>query len=272
VHENGHALGLSHQGDNATNTGQSNEYSTNNGASGNGSLAANMGVAYSSQRGLWRVGTRQNTTTLQNDVQRIFQNAGMTVVNDAIGDSFATASALPTTGNLINAAHPLAEGVIVPTSTTTPTPLGINNYTRNYHIFSLGASSTISLTASSGKDWATPGVLAAGGTLKPRLNLYRADDLINAVGFGVDATNTLSTTYSGTLTAGTYYVEITSSGGFTSSFDPTAQYFDMGSYLLAGSGFSAAVPEPNTLLLLLLGIVGLGLVRGRTSRAIRRVG
>jgi hypothetical protein len=225
-----------------------------------------MGLAYSSQRGLWRVGTVGSSATIQNDVQRILQNDGMTLVDDGIGNSFGTATALPIAGNLVHSANANSKGIITPVSQNAPTPIGINNYTKNYYTFSLGAASTISLTASSGRDWVTPGVLAPGGSLRPRLNIYGAGDLVNAVGFGVDATDTLSTTFNGNLAAGTYYVEITSSGGYEPAFDASADYYDLGSYMLSGSGFSSVVPEPGTLALLALGgVIALGVRRGRRS-------
>ena len=66
-----------------------------------------------------------------------------------------------------------------------------------------------------------------------------------------EAASTLFETYSGTLAAGNYYVEIASHGGKTqmlSSYN-TSCYFDMGSYFLTGSGLSP-VPEPGACVML----------------------
>ncbi|MGC4045900.1 MAG: hypothetical protein QM758_19080 [Armatimonas sp.] len=266
AHEIGHAFGLDHQGDNTGNTGQSNEYSSNGGSVGNGSYAPIMGNSYSSQRGAWRVGTTSTTTTVQNDVQTIFSNNGMSLINDGVGKSFATATALPMAGPVVDSAAALAGGVIMPTSGSSADPIGINNYTKNYYRFSLGASSLISLTVNSGADWITPGTVAVGGTLRSRLNIYSAGNLISALGVGTEAIDTLSTTFSGTLAAGDYFAEITSFGGFPSAFDSTARYYDMGSYTLSGSGFApVAAPEPGTISLLLLPGLGLLIRRRRVT-------
>ena len=62
---------------------------------------------------------------------------------------------------------------------------------------------------------------------------------------GLRASNTLSSTFSGSLAAGRYYAEITSFGGYTSNRELNAQYYTMGSYFLSGSGSFQAVPEPG---------------------------
>ncbi len=252
-HEDGHGLGLSHQGDNLTNTGQSNEYSTNNNQPTpnlNGSFAPNMGVGYYSQRGLWRTGTVSTGTTVQNDVQRILANSGMTLTDDGIGHTFGAATTLPLLGGTtVNST--LAKGVIVPDSAAAPTALGINNYKKDYFKFTMDLAGLVNLKVNDGGDWLTPGVAAVGATLRAKLNIYGASDLVTPLFTGVEAADTLSTAFSGNLAAGNYFAEITSFGGLTSSFDPTAQYYTMGSYVLSGSGF-VVIPEPGTLVLLSL--------------------
>ena len=77
AHENGHGLGLYHQSDYNSNT-LVNEYSSNGGASGNGSYAPVMGDSYGSQRGTWRLGSAHVNSggpSFQNDVSRILINS-----------------------------------------------------------------------------------------------------------------------------------------------------------------------------------------------------
>lgn len=258
AHENGHGLSLNHQSDVAPLSPT--EYSSNGGNVGNGSYAPIMGNSYSSQRGTWRTGTL-NTGTIQNDVKTLLSNSGMTLVDDGIGHAFASATALPLTGSTINST--LAQGYIAPASSAAPTALGIDNYTKDYFKFSMGASGLISLTLTNGGDWLTPGSAAVGATLRSKLNIYGASDLLTPIGFGTEAADTMSSLFSGTLAAGDYYAEITSFGGRQSTYDANAQYFDMGSYILSGTGILAAVPEPGTFLYLMVGAAGLALVTVR---------
>ncbi|MDX1930985.1 MAG: PEP-CTERM sorting domain-containing protein [Capsulimonadales bacterium] len=264
AHENGHGLNLDHQSDFQVNGNINNEYSSNGGASGNGSYAPIMGNSYGSQRGTWRTGTYSNGT-VQNDVATLLSNSGFSLVDDGIGHSFATATNLPLTGTLVDST--LAQGVITPLTGQTPNAIGIDNYTKDYFRFTMGQTGEVTLTVTNGGDWLTPGVASVGATLRSRLSIFRASDLLNAFGTGVEAANTLSTTFTGVLTAGTYYARISSFGGQTSSFDGTAQYFDMGSYILSGSGIlpgiGAAAPEPGTFALLGLGLIGLVRYRRR---------
>ena len=90
AHENGHGLSLSHQKDQITGA----EYSSNNGANGNGSYAPIMGNSYSSQRGAWREGNAAGNG--QNDVATLLSNGGMgSLLEDGIGHSLATATPSP---------------------------------------------------------------------------------------------------------------------------------------------------------------------------------
>ena len=243
-HENGHGFGLDHQSDYKLGGTTVNEYSTNNNARGNGSYAPILGVSYYSQRGVWRAGTT-DFGTIQDDVAIILSNSGMSLVDDTIGHSFAAATTLTGAGGSVS-----ARGIITPVSTSSPTPLGVDNYTKDYFKFTVGTSGAVSLSVSDGSDRVTSGVVSGGATLRSKLNLYGAGNLLTPLGFGIESANTLSESYSGTLTAGDYYAEVTSFGGYQSSYDPSAKYYDMGSYVLSGSGFGAAgvavVPEAGT--------------------------
>ncbi len=257
AHEAGHGFGLRHQNDH--NLNPSNTYSTNNGATGNGSYAPQMGVTYDSQRGAWRVGTYSGGNgATQNDVARILANSGMGLVNTGIGRSFDTATALSLTGSPLDAMR----GVITPLSAANPDPLGIANYSRDFFRFSLATPGSVSLSLLNGGDWINRGVAAPGATLRSRLNLYRDSDRTIPFAFGSEATDTMSSSLSAMLGAGDYFAEITSFGGYQSTYDVTAKYFDMGSYTLRGAITPVVVPEGGTFILLITGgsVLGIGAV------------
>jgi hypothetical protein len=270
THENGHGFGLNHQGDSNIPGAGSREYSNNGGAVGNGSYAPLMGNSYSSQRSTWRTGSYYNSATgvitQQNDVRTHLNNSGLTLLDDGIGHSFANATALPLIGASVDAT--LAQGFINPISSANPNPIGIDNYTKDYFKFSMGQSGNVTLNLANGGDWLTNGVASVGATLRSKLNIYSSSDRINPFAFGVEAANTLSSSFSGLLSAGDYFAEITSFGGYSSTYDTNAKYFDMGSYVLSGSGILPAVvvvPESGTVVLIGIGLVGL-LARRRIRR------
>lgn len=236
-HENGHGLGASHQVD-VSNSKLINAYATNFGAIGNGSYAPVMGSSFSSQRGTWRVGTSDKSGwPLQNDVRTIQTNSGMgDYVDDGIGHSPADATFLPLLGSAVDPAA--AKGIIVPASATSPNPIGVENYVPDYFWFRTDGAGTITLSAVDGGSRLTPGVADPGATLRSTLRILDAS--YNVVATATMSASTLSETFVGTLPAGRYFAEVASAGGFTSATDPTATYFDMGSFFLTGSGFSAA--------------------------------
>ncbi len=260
AHENGHGFSLNHQGDSGVGvTNFSTEYSSNNGAVGNGSYAPVMGNSYSTQRGTWRTGTYYNslakppTTTNQNDITNLLSNTGMSLVNDGIGHSFVTATVLPLIGTTVDSLA--AKGVITPSFVNAANPIGVGNYTKDYFKFTMSLNGTVSLTVADGADWLTPGTTAAGTTLRSKLNIYKSGDLINPFAFASESADTLSETFTGLLTSGDYIAEVTSFGGYASTYDTSAKYYDMGSYVMRGS--IAVVPEPGTYALLSLGLLGL---------------
>lgn len=254
AHENGHGLGLWHQGDYNGDT-QTAEYSTNNGATGNGSYAPIMGVAYYSQRGLWRLGNANiGGRATQNDAQLIVNDPGMggQFMQDGNGHTMATASTLPVSGDAVN--FNLAKGLIVPTDPVNPNPIGESNYTTDFFKFHSNGG-VINLVTHDGGELVTPGVADGDAMLDSTMRIF--DSGGNLVATGVRDSSTLFESFNGNLITGDYYVQIASVGGYTpTAFDPTAHYYTMGSYFLTGSGF-AAVPEPATFAVLGLGVLAL---------------
>lgn len=249
AHENGHGFGLQHQSDVTTNpvTG----YSPGDVAgptNGYGSVAPIMGNSYSTTRGLWRTGT-EDDRSIQNDVQTMLNNPNMrTLLDDGVGHSLATATALAVSGGLVDSLA--AQGFIAPVSSTNPNAIGIDSYTKDYFAFATDGTA-ISLTLNAGAQRIAAGIADDGATFDGFLNIRDGNG--NLLYTGSRAANTLSSTFSGVLPAGSYFAEITSFGGYTSLRESTAQYFTMGSYFLTGRGGFQAVPEPTTLVALGLG-------------------
>jgi hypothetical protein len=245
AHEDGHALGLSHQSDYSGNTLLA-EYSDGTGV-GPGSVAPIMGVSYYSERGLWKNGTahtNESGPTFQNDPSILKNDPGMGgFINDGIGHTPASATPLPLTGSLVDWA--LAKGVIVPKSAGTPSSFGPNNYLTDYWSFTTGAG-MVSLNLVSGRSTISPGLPDPGAMLDGTLTIL--DALGNAVATSQNGSLYESLTLS--LAAGNYYARVQSAG------DPdNLGLFDMGSYFLTGS--IVAVPEPSTLVLLAISIAAL---------------
>ena len=246
AHEDGHHLSLQHQTDENNGGG----YSSNNGASGNGSYAPIMGTTYSSQRGTWRQG---KTGTNANDVAVLESNFSMGALqDDNVGHAAASASNLPVNADgTVNAT--LAKGFIMPMASTSYSAIGESSYTKDYFKF-VSAGGTVSLTASDGTQLLTPGVADPGATMRSVMRIL--DSSGNILGTSTDDTSTLLHSWSGSLAVGTYYAQIVSYGDYVSSYEPGSHYFNMGAYFISGSGLST-VPEPASLAVLGLGAVAL---------------
>lgn len=271
THENGHGLGLIHQGDYTGNT-LINDYSlgdsnASGGLTGPGTYGAIMGDGNFAQRLAFRVGDSNNGTPThkQNDVALLLSTntvanalaegrtggADLHLIDDGIGHTLATATPLAFNGD--NVDFNLATGVIVPLSESNPLALGANNYTKDYFSFTLQSTALISLTAHNDSQFLTPGVADGMGALRSTLKIFNTSG--GVIGTAVEDASTLFSTFSGTLSAGTYYAEIASFGGheqISPDFN-AAQYFDMGAYFVTGTGFTNAVPEPGTFGLLIVG-------------------
>lgn len=255
AHENGHGFGLQHQGD--WTNGNSTVYSTNNNAQGPGSFAPIMGASYSAQRGLWRLGNAYDGSNVftQNDPQVIAGNPNMTVVDDGNGHTQITAMPLPLNGTAVN--FNAAKGVIVPASSTNPNPIGVPNYTTDFFSFA-STGGTLNVTLFDGGERITPGTPDPGGTLNSTLILL--DSTGHILASAPTNPSTLSENITQSLAPGLFYLQVASAGGQTSTFDSSAQYYDMGDFFLSGV---VPAPEPTSLTLSALGAAFLLLRRRR---------
>lgn len=250
AHEIGHGMKLDHQSD-FNGTAKINEYSSNNGATGNGSYAPIMGNSYSTQRGTWRIGTAgdNGNPVSQNDVATLLSNNGVGgFIDDGIGHGFGTATDLPLTGLTIN--NTLAKGVIVPSSSANPQAMGEDSYLSDFFRFRTEGG-LVSMKLTNGSQYLTPGTADPGATLDSVLRVY--DSSMNLVGMATRDGSTLFSTFSMNLGVGNYFAKISSIGGYSSTFATPASYYTMGSYFLTGSGFTP-VPEPATMLGLASGL------------------
>ena len=251
THEDGHHLSLQHQTDENNGGG----YSSNNGASGNGSYAPIMGTTYNSQRATWRLG---KPGTNANDVSVLESNLDIgPLLDSGVGHTLATASTLAVNlDGTINAA--MAKSFIMPKSTTGYSAVGENSYTKDYFAF-LSNGGPITLTANDGSEFLQLGIADPGATMRSILRILDGNG--NVLGTSSEDSTTLVHTWSGNLGVGTYYAQVVSYGAYVSNYEPNSNYFNMGAYFLSGSGFSP-VPEPTSILAMLGGI-GFLVVRKR---------
>jgi hypothetical protein len=253
AHENGHGLGLYHQGDYRGGTSV-NEYSQ-----GNAQIAPIMGGSSNAARGTWSYGSTYFGAP-QNDVWEILSNDGMAYHNAGVGRTMATATPLPVTGPAGGTVDfTRAKGVIVPRTEVDPPPMGQANYTSDFWSFT-SPGGLVTLTASAGSSFLNPGVPDPGATLNVALRLLAADGSVLVV----SESPNLSETVSAILAPGTYYLQVLSSGGVNDASYTTfnlRQFFDMGEYFITGT----IVPGPGGLGAMACAGV---LVVGRRRRAV----
>ncbi len=260
AHEIGHSLSLNHQSDYDTvNNKLITEYSKNGGTTGNGTYAPVMGNSYSTQRGLWRIGTL-DYGGVQNDIAILLTNSGIGgFMDDGVGHAKNSATGLVLTGNTITAASNF--GFITPNSTSNPTAIGQANYTTDYFKF-FTKGGAVSITLNDGAERVTAGTIDNGTTLDGYLTLLDSDG--NIIATATDP-NTFTATISTTLALGQYYLEVQSAGGKYSSTNPNygdSMYYDMGSYFLSGT---IPAPEPSGISFIIL--ITTGLLHRRRRRA-----
>ncbi len=247
AHEIGHSLSLNHQADYDTVSKKLiSEYSTNGGSTGAGTYAPIMGTSYYTQRGLWRIGTLDNGA-IQNDITTLLSNGSIGgFMDDGVGHSMGSATTLTLSTTTITTAANW--GFITPNSTSNPTAIGQNNYTKDYFKFYTGGGA-VSITLNDGAERIIDGTIDEGTTLDGYLVLL--DSSGNVIATATDP-NAFTATIATTLAAGFYCLEIESAGGKSSSESAiygNSSYFDMGSYFLSGT---IPVPEPSGVAVIVL--------------------
>ena len=178
IHENGHGLGLRHQSDyvggTLINEYTVGDYTDNTNYRGNGTYDAIMGAGYYTQRSTWRLGDSDNGQSghTQNDVAVILSDPGQQFVNDGVGHTLASATPLELTGSTIN--YDLAKGIITPSSSSSPAPIGAANYTSDYYSFRSDGSTPILFTVNDGTEFLSPGTADLGVTLRSTLTILNS--------------------------------------------------------------------------------------------------
>ncbi len=166
-------------------------------------------------------------------MQVIENNGGMgPLLDDSIGHTTTAATLLPVSGTTVD--YMRARGIIEPASSSSPNPTGVGNYTKDLFSFA-STGGAVSLTVHNGSERITPGVADGGATLSSVLSIL--DTAGNVLYSAPTDYSTLSATITQTLSPGSYYAQISSTGGESGTFDVTTNYYyDMGSYFLTGSG------------------------------------
>jgi hypothetical protein len=241
IHEAGHMFGLEHQP-----LFDSNGVVTQAYDPGDSLRAPNMGVAYSAQRGLWAIGPDKDSSTVDNNDISVVAEMGLFTNNfgfipDETGTSIATAPQ-------INLSSTPLRGVIGNIL------VGTASNDIDYFRLNLNALSQVSINID---------VAQFGPMLDTKLILldslgasfYTSDPALTTSPI---SRNGLKSSFSGVLAAGTYYLDITSHGGYTYSLGSGATdrfLQDTGQYFITGSAI--AVPEPTSIALGGLGVVAL---------------
>jgi hypothetical protein len=202
AHESGHAFGLQHQGL-WSGTTLAQEYNP-----GTSAASPIMGGSYDSARGLWWRGTPSTSPySTQDDMSILSTTNGFGYRTDDAGNTAAAAKPATVVDTVLGAA-----GVIERTTDT------------DVYSFDTGEG-TVSLSGN---------VAAVGATLDLKLELRDAAGTLLA---SAD-TASLGETLSATVTAGTYYLNVKSHGG----------YGDVGQYTITGTTVAApvapALPAP----------------------------
>lgn len=199
-HEAGHTLGLLHQSS-YNGTTKSAEYNQ-----GNSAWAPIMGVGYYSQRTTWHNGQTTSSTTYQDDMAILAsQNNGFGFRADDYGNTMATAGAFSLSGTSFNVYGTLAT----------------NGDIDAFRFTTSGGTASINL-----------GAAQYGNNLDGVLELRDANGNLIVMASPSDS---FGASISRTLSAGTYYVMVHSSGG----------YGNVGQYTVSGtiSGATQAAPE-----------------------------
>jgi hypothetical protein len=251
IHEAGHMFGLEHQPTFNSAGSITQEYDN-----GNSLRAPNMGVAYSSQRGLWAIGpdnegsanTDANEMSVLNSTGLFGNDFGL--IPDEVGTTIVTAPQ-------INLSSTKIRGVIGNNA------VGLASNDIDFYRLNLSSKSQVSINID---------VAEFGPMLDTKLTLL---DSLGSTFFTNDPALTtspisragLQSSFSGLLGAGTYYLGITSHGGFTYSLGTGASdrfLQDTGQYFI--TGLVVVVPEPHSIALCGLGLVGLISVKRRRRR------
>ena len=238
IHEAGHMFGLEHQP-----VFDASGTIVDNYDNGDAFRAPNMGTAYSSQRGLWSIGPdKENGPKVDTNEMNVIGALGGDVFNgfkndfgfipDETGTNFDTAP-------LINLSSIVLRGVIGNVTTR-------QSYDIDYFRLNVPALSQVNINVD---------VAQFGPMLDTKLTLFDSTRTMFYVNdpplddpFSRDG---LTSSYSGMLEAGTYFLAIGSHGGFafpSPGGTVTNRYIqDTGQYFLTGSIVS--IPEPTGLAL-----------------------
>jgi hypothetical protein len=211
-HETGHTLGLNHQSKYDASCGFLNEYNPGTG-SGEIGWAPIMGYSYSKNLSLWHNGSSNfGCSSLQNDLAIISSAAnGFGYRTDDIGNTTATASNLPISGQIIGTS-------------------GFINTTADVDMFriTLPENGRLNLNA-------TP-FNTAGGYQSANIDLEI--DLLNNAGTVIKHYNPSTTVQAiadSILNAGTYFIKITNASNAN-----TSNYGMLGSYSVTGTFVAGA--------------------------------
>ena len=231
AHEAGHYLGLSHDGQAASETESAVEYYAGHGWS-DSSWGPIMGAPYGRSLSQWSMGQYYRGNNTEDDLAELEQRLGR--VEDDHGDEFGLAAGLRVTGTSIQ-----ASGVIAISSFDAEA--GATRKDVDAFVFTVTSEASYNFVI-------LPHIQMRGRNLDIIAELYRSDGtrLVSSDTFGQPGTH-----FSGGLPAGTYYLTI-SGTGFGMPMDPFpwgyTDYGSLGQYHVSGVVYSLApvVPEFHT--------------------------